>query len=133
MAKKLKALRQYSPRVKQATPVPMSEFVGLIAMRTNLNKGIIKHMLSELHDCLLIYLRIGRPVKLDELGHFSTGMDKDGVLRVNFRPDKELINELNHEGMFDVGILNKNMLGKGLEDYIARWNEEHPDDPIEDE
>lgn len=130
MADVIKAIQAYSPRVKLGMPVEIRELVSYIASRTGLNQGPILNVLMELRDALVFFNKAGRPVKLEGLGTFSPGMDKSGAFRVNHRPDKELINELNTPGDFGGEIKNRDMVGKSASDYIARWNEEHPDDPI---
>jgi len=40
-------------------------------------------------------------------------------------------NRLNAPGDFRGEIGNRDMIGKTADELVARWNEEHPDDPVE--
>jgi hypothetical protein len=84
----------------------------------------------ELHASLRNFIRKGFSVRLAGVGVFSPAVDKDGNFGLNYRADKELIKRLNDSGAFIGRIRNKDMIGKSTDDYIERWNEEHPDDKI---
>jgi hypothetical protein len=132
MANSLNAIQAYSPRILKNKLVELNQLVNYIADRTGLNRGTIRNVLAELHDGISFYSTMGYPVKLEGLGILSPGIDRDGKLRINFRPDKELTTSINNTyDSFHGNIKNKDMIGKTVEDYIRRWNREHPDDPVE--
>jgi hypothetical protein len=110
----------------------MDSVVKYISGRTGFNSGEIHGVLYELHDTLLHYLYAGNSVKLAGLGTFATKIDINGTIKLVHWPDKKLIRRLNKEGEFIGKIVNKDMIGKDSAALIARWNEEHPDDPIEE-
>lgn len=130
MAKIMNAIQAYSPRLIMGKIVSRKELVHYIAGRTGFNKGTIYNLLMEYQEAICFFNKAGRPVKLEGLGIFSPGIDKNGVLRVNHRPDKELAIELNATGAFEGDIKNKDMIGKSSQDFIDRWNQEHPNDKI---
>jgi nucleoid DNA-binding protein len=130
MATIMNAIQAYSPRILLGKIVSRKELVHYIAGRTGFNKGTIFNLLMEYQEAICFFNKAGRPVKLEGLGIFSPGIDKDGILRVNHRPDKELTIELNAKGAFEGDIKNKDMIGKSSDDFIVRWNEEHPNDKI---
>jgi len=131
MANLLKAIQSYTPRIKQGSPIKINDVAQYIAGRTALNEGSILNVLLEFQNSIIHYCSMGRPVKLEGLGIFSSGLNKNGLLRLNYRADKELIRKLSGEG-FIGEMKNKDMIGKSTEEFIARWNREHPDDPIEE-
>jgi len=55
----------------------------------------------------------------------------DGVFNVAHWLDTALKNRLNTPGEFRGEIENRDMIGKTVDDLVVRWNEEHPDDPVE--
>lgn len=132
MAKPIHAVQAYSPRIKKANTVTMDSVVKYISERTGFNRGEIYGVLFELHDTLFHYLYAGNSVKLEGLGTFATKIDITGTIKLVHWPDKKLVRRLNKEGEFIGEIVNKDMIGKKSADLIARWNEEHPDDPIEE-
>jgi hypothetical protein len=130
MAELLNAVQAYSPRIKSGLTVNMTELVRYIAGRTGFNRGTILNVLLELQDAIIFFNKAARPVKMEGLGIFSPGIDKNGSLRLNHRTDKEITAELNAKGEFKGIIKNKDMIGKSIDDFIERWNTEHPQDKI---
>jgi len=74
--------------------------------------------------------RQGFSVRLDGVGLFSPSIDKKGTFSINVRSDKKLLLRFNEKGKFYGKLRNKDMIGKTEDDYIQRWNDEHPDDKI---
>jgi hypothetical protein len=130
MAKRMKAIQVYSPRVKLGKRVELREIVKYIADRTGLNKGEIDYVISELQAAVIHYIRQGRPVKVKGLGTYAPTVKVNGIFDVGFRVDNEIRNELNKPDTFMGEIDNQDMMGKTTEDLVARWNKEHQDDPV---
>lgn len=131
MAKKMNAVQAYSPRLKLLKPVEISEVSEFISGRTGRVKSTIKEILGEIHESLLFFLSMGKPVKLEDVGIFRPVLANDGSLRINFLPDQSLIKKFNNKGI-DSEIKCKDMIGTTREEKITRWNNEHPDDPVGD-
>jgi hypothetical protein len=131
MAHPVKAIQAYSPKVKILRMVEINELVEYISSRTNLNTGAIHQVLYELHDSLLHYMKSGCSVRLPGVGSFAPTINKDGQLNINHRPNKELTDKLNRADQFVGKIRNKDMIGKSMEEFIKRWNDQHPEDKIE--
>jgi hypothetical protein len=130
MAKRVKAIQVYSPRVKLGKRVELGEIVKYIADRTGLNTGEIGYVINELQAAVVHYIRQGRPVKVKGLGTYAPTVKVNGVFDVGFRVDNEIRKELNKPDTFMGEIDNKDMMGKTTEDLVARWNEEHPHNPV---
>jgi hypothetical protein len=71
-----------------------------------LTQGAVRQSVYELRDTLLMALRDGQGVRIEA-------------------------RELNG-GTLHAKILNKGSIGKSADELAARWNAEHPDDPVED-
>jgi hypothetical protein len=54
----------------------------------------------------------------------------DGTFDVSHRTDAALKNRLNTPQAFQGDIVNRDMIGQTAHDLVARWNQEHPDDPV---
>lgn len=130
MAHVMKAIQAYSPRVTIPRMVEINEIVDYIADRTGLNTGTILYVMMELRDALLTYTGMGYSVKLPGLGSYAPTIDKEGTFGINHTPDKQLLQRLNDAGRFTGSIRNKDMIGKSIDDFIERWNEEHPEDKV---
>lgn len=130
MAHVMKAIQAYSPRVTIPRMVEINEIVDYIADRTGLNTGTILYVMMELRDSLLTYTGMGYSVKLPGLGSYAPTIDKEGTFGINHTPDKQLLQRLNDANRFTGSIRNKDMIGKSIDDFIERWNEEHPEDKV---
>ncbi len=130
MSKEVKAIFAYTPRVKMGKVVEIDELVSFIAGRTSFNEGAIVNMLFEFRDALLSFTMTGRPVRLKELGILAPRINKNGEVGLNFKLDSRLKSAINQKGKFKGDVVNRDMLGKSVQDMKDRWNREHPEDPL---
>jgi hypothetical protein len=130
MAQFIHVLRAYSPRLKLGPRVTMNEVVSFISGRTGLNKGIILMVLCEIKDALVFFHLTGRSVKLEGLGCYTPKIDLKGKIDVTNRIPSEFKADLNKPHSFEGEIINSDMIGKTVGELIARWNKEHPDNPV---
>jgi hypothetical protein len=128
MADMIKVFQAYSPKIKTAGLVELRQVIKYIADRTGLNTGTLYQVLYELQDSLVFYTKSGYSVRLEGLGLFSPTVNREGGFGLNYRPDKTLLSKLEQE--FIGEIRNKKMIGKAAAQFIAQWNEEHPDDLV---
>lgn len=131
MADRIKAIKAYTPKLRQMETVQMERLVEYIAARTNFNEGAIINVLTELRDAVSFFGLSAQAVKLKGLGTFTPTIDLDGNIDVSYRADKWLKNKLNRPDALQGKIENLDMIGKTASDLVERWNLEHPDDPIE--
>ena len=96
-----------------------------------MNEGSIRHVVYELRDEILRAHRTGQAVKIEGLGTFTPTIRLDGNLDILFRPDPDMLRQLNDGGQFYAKILNKANIGKSAEELVAQWNTEHPENPVE--
>jgi hypothetical protein len=132
MAKKITAIRRYQPEIERKPTCPMRHIVEDIARSTALSEGQILFVIYELRDAMLDAHRQGQAVKIDGFGTFTPVIRMGGDLDILFRPEPDLLRELNNRTKFHAKILNKANVGKSSADLIEQWNKEHPDDPVEE-
>ena len=132
MVKKITAIRRYRPEIKRERTRQTSQLIEDMARRTSLNEGIIRHVVYDLRDAILQAHRIGQAVKIDGLGTFTPTIRLDGSLDILFRPDPDMLRQLNDRGKFYAKILNKANIGKTADELVAQWNMKHPDDLVEE-
>ena len=132
MVKKITAIRRYRPEIKRERTRQTSQLIEDMARRTSLNEGIIRHVVYDLRDAILQAHRIGQAVKIDGLGTFTPTIRLDGSLDILFRPDPDILRQLNDRGKFYAKILNKANIGKTADELVAQWNMKHPDDLVEE-
>lgn len=130
MPKEVKAIFAYTPRVKMGKVVEIDELVSFIAGRSSLNEGSIVNVLCEFRDALLHFAMTGRPVRLKELGILAPKINKNGELGLNFKIDSYLKSQMNVPRKFKGEVVNRDMLGKSVEEMKDRWNREHLEDPL---
>lgn len=131
MAKKIKVISAYAPRIKLLPTVSLTELIKFLAGRTGLNQGEVNLVMNEFEYAVYFYHRVGRPVKLPGLGTYSPGIKMDGTIRVGHRSDSGLKKRLNDSDGFEGTVLNNEHVGKSLDDLVELWNTEHPDDLVE--
>jgi len=54
----------------------------------------------------------------------------DSSLDILFRPEPDMLRQLNNLTRFHAKILNKSNIRESAQDLIAQWNKEHPDDIV---
>lgn len=131
MADRIKAIKAYTPKLRQKETVQMERLVEYIAARTNFNEGAVVNVLTEFRDAVLFFGLSAQAVKLKGLGTFTPTIDLDGRVDVSYRTDKWLKNRLNAPDALQGKIDNLDMIGKTAAELVERWNAEHPEDPIE--
>ena len=132
MAKKITAIRKYRPELKRERTRQTPQIVEDIARTTGLNEGEIRFVVYELRDAILAAHHHGQAVKIEGLGTFTPTMHVDGDLDILFRPEPDMLRQLNNPTRLYAKILNKKNIGKSADQLIAQWNKEHPDDPVEE-
>ena len=131
MANLITAINAYRPKLVLGQTVKQKELVEYIASRTGMNKGSVQLALAEFSDSIRFFAKTGKGVKLDGLGTYLPSIDTDGIISIAHRTDGEIKNDLNQKGAYIGEISNRENIGKTKEDYIAMWNKDHPDDPIQ--
>ena len=131
MAKKITAIRKYRPELKRERTRQTPQIVEDIARTTGLNEGEIRFVVYELRDAILMAHHHGQAVKIEGLGTFTPTMHVDGDLDILFRPEPDMLRQLNNPTRLYAKILNKKNIGKSADQLIAQWNKEHPDDLVE--
>ncbi len=130
MTSRIKAINEYRPRIVLGRRAEMPDLIVLISSRTGLNEGEVRQVLLELRDAVSFFNLQGQAVKLDGLGTYTPTIDLDGSINVGHRADIELKNRLATPGAFRGTITNRDTIGQSGDDLVARWNQEHPDDPV---
>lgn len=112
------------PRVVPGKTLDKQEMIEHIKERTGFHKSDIVAMLAEIEDTLLHFLKMGRPVRLEGIGLFTTSVRLNGEVKVHFRLETHLKEQLNLSGAYTGQIKNKNHIGKSLADLqqIAQSN-----------
>lgn len=131
MAKLIEAVREYGPRLRLNKTLGLRDLADWIAMRTGLNEHQVLMVLQELKAAILFFNCLGTPVRLPGLGRFAPSISLEGQLRINLSLDSDLRRGINRPHAFSGRIDNKENIGLDHAGLKARWDEEHPDDPLE--
>jgi len=130
MAAKIKAVNAYRPRIEQGNTVQKPEFIRAVSRATSLVEGTVDQSIKETRDQIIEFCRAGRAVKVDGLGIFTPTIDLDGYLAISFRADAAMNYGINVPGTFTGTIVNREFIGKTGDELVAKWNEDHTDDPV---
>ena len=130
MAHRIKAINAYRPRIEQGNTVQKPELIRAVSRATGIVEGSLDQSIKELRDQIIEYCRAGRAVKVEGLGTWTPTIGLDGAFDIQYRPDPAFTYGLNLPGTFSGTVLNRANIGKTSDELIARWNEEHADDPV---
>jgi hypothetical protein len=130
MASRISSLNHYRPQIEYGATADWREVAEHIAGRTGLQPSDVIRVLLELQVTIVYFLRLGRGVKLEGLGTYLPNINYRGVFDVAHRLDRRLKKELNTSKAFRGRIRNKKNIGMTAEEVYARWNREHPEDPV---
>ncbi len=130
MAKRIRAITEYRPRIDQDKAADEERYMELITQRTTLSSGVVKNVQDSEVESLIGLLLDGRPVHTGT-AIYTLSIGLDGKYEVNVKVDKRIAREVNQEGAFRGELINAESIGKTSDDLVVRWDEEHPDDPVE--
>jgi len=133
MATKLGVLSKVGPRIINQGTVDLEEMAGRIAKNTTYNTeeiySILRLCVKEANDAL----KEGETVKMDDLLTIKLSMKVGGKVKMGIRADRGAVANLNNPRLWTAGkVSNHANLTKTTDQLIAAWNEEHPDDLVED-
>lgn len=131
MTSRISALNHYRPQIEYGETADWREVADHIANHTGLSHADVIRVLLELQAAIIYFLLQGRGVKLEGLGTYLPNINYQGVFDVAHRLDRRLKRALNIKGVFSGRIRNKKNIGMTAEEVFARWNEEHPEEPVE--
>ena len=88
-------------------------------------------VLEDLSEEVIIALREGNAVVLPGIGRFGASLSLDGRMKPTFRVNAALRRSMPTITEFPGVVVNRENIGISIEEVIARWDEAHPDDPVE--
>lgn len=132
MARKITAIRRYRPEINRGPTLQTAEAVREMCRATTLSEGAVYNVVYQLQEVILMAHRDGRAVKINGLGTFTPTIRMDGRFDILFRPDPNVLRQLNDQENFHAKILNKANIGKSADELVAKWNAEHPEDPVDE-
>lgn len=130
MAHKMNAINAFRPRLEKGLIVDMEELEARICSRTTFNEGLVHNVLMELKNTVIHSFASGRSVKMLGLGIYTPEVNLEGKFQVSHRMENQLKKTLNDGRMLRCKIKNRDLMGKTVDDLIAKWNEENPGDLV---
>lgn len=132
MAKPIRAISEYRPRIKKRGTARKDDIAGWMAERTLLTEGQARAALSDFAKAAQFYLVNRQDVELEGLGRLILDIDLEGNLTLGLQIEHDFIENL--DAAFDKNaeaIENAENVGKTSSDLYDLWDAEHPDDPVE--
>jgi hypothetical protein len=129
MAQYIQAIATYAPRIDLLEAADSTLFMEKITRRTTLSAGVVRNVQESEVETLIELLTEARPVH-SGVAIFTPSIDVQGCIKVSVRVDKRILSALNSPDAFADRIKNSANIGLTREQYIALWNENHPEDPI---
>lgn len=130
MATLIQAIATYRPRIAHSRTMELDELSEHLAVGTLVTAPLAQMFLQELGRQSLLQGRRGIKVRLPGIGLLSPDLRLDGTAFAQIRIDRVLRAGLADQAAFHADVTNREMIGVGLEAYKARWDAEHPGDPV---
>jgi hypothetical protein len=130
MATLIAALSAYRPRVVAKRTVDLDMLAQRMERGSLASPSIVRMVLTDLCEQIEQSLADGEAVSLPGIGRFSADVKLDGSMRPVLRAAPSLRNVVRHATGYRGTITNRESIGRSVEQLVARWNEEHPDDPV---
>lgn len=134
MAKRIAAINQLRPKIQSQGIVDLETLAARLARQsTTFDEdemfGIFRKLIREATAAL----QNGETVKLDGLVNIQPKMKVGGEVSLGLRANRSAINALNDPALWTADkVTNHANLSKTSEELVALWNEEHPDDLVEE-
>lgn len=130
MATLIQAVSTYGPRAVQPRTVGLDTLASRLVRGSLVTRSIARMVLEDLSDEIVKALAEGDAVALPGLGRFGAAVGLDGALRPTFRIDQGLRRRMPSLPEYGGTILRRENSGLTVTEVVARWDEEHPDDPV---
>lgn len=130
MATLIQAIATYRPRIAHSRTMDLDELSEHLAVGTLVTAPLAQMLLRELGRQCLLQGRDGKKVRLPGVGLLTPDIHLDGTPFTQVRIDKALRAGMANAAAFRGHVTNREMIGVGLEAYKARWDAEHPGDPV---
>jgi hypothetical protein len=133
MSKRLVVVNQTRPRIVSRKVVDEETMSGRVSKNTTYHAEEVYSMLRIFTRECIAALQAGETVKLDGLLTISPNMKVGGEVTLTLRPDRGAMAGLNNPTLWTADkVANHANLAKGVDELVALWNKEHPDDPVTD-
>lgn len=130
MAEKIVAINAYRPKVKLGKRAELKEIVEIIAGRNTLNEGQVYLALKEFRDVVVYLCKVGRSAYIEGLGTYVPKISIDGTYSVSHRLHTDIKDELNKNRAFQGELMNRDNIGKTVDELVTLWNTDNPDDQV---
>ncbi len=131
MASQIAAVASLRPRVLRKSTLNLDIIALRLARGGLASRSIVRMVLDDLVEQIAIALREGDAVHLEGLGRFGLDIRMDGRLRPSMRFDPQLRHAVHSLDVFEGTITNRENLGLSTAEIVEKWNELHPDNPVE--
>lgn len=126
-------INQLRPKIVSQGIADLEEMAQRVAKNTTYNT-------EEIYSILRLYvqetnaaLQAGETVKMDRLLKVSPNMKVGGKVNVSLRGDRGAIAGLNNPLLWTGDkVTNHANMAKTSDELVAQWDEEHPDDLVEE-
>lgn len=132
MATLIAALSAYRPRVVAKETLDLDALARRMDRGSLATPSITRMVLADLCMEIERALAAGEAVALPGIGRFGADVKLDGRMRPVLRVAPSLRNVVRHANGYRGTITNRESIGKSVEELVARWNAEHPEDPVSD-
>lgn len=130
MATLIQAVSAYRPRVNTNRVADLEELASRLARGTLVTPSIAQMVLRDLADELMYLLRTGAAVRIPGIGVFRPEVRLDGEMHTVIRLDPKLRRNLAHVDDYNGEVEGRERIGIDIDAIKARWDDEHPDDPL---
>lgn len=133
MANKLSVLNKLRAKIISQGVSDLETISGRLSKNTTFNDDEIYSMARLLVKEVNAALQAGETVKIDGLVNISPSMKVGGKVGLSLRADRKAQSHLNDPTLWGAGkVSNYANMTKTSAELVEQWNQEHPDDLVEE-
>ena len=130
MARTIQAVTRYRPRLIASRTIGLSELAETLARSSLITADLARLVLADLRRATVLELTFGKAVSLPGIGRISLELRSNGAVRPVMRFDPAFRRAVADLDDYVGTVVNRESIGLSAAEMVARWNEEHPDDPV---
>lgn len=130
MSNLIQAIAAYRPRIARGITVELEQLAEYLSVGTLVTAPLAQMVLHELGRQVKMQLKAGNKVRLPGIGLIGAEMRIDGSVYPTVRIERSLHAALAEADAFRGKVVNGGMIGAELAAFKARWDAEHPEDPV---
>jgi hypothetical protein len=130
MARAIQAVTRYRPRLIASRTIGLDVLAESLSCSSIVSADLARLVLADLRRATVLALQFGQAVMLPGIGRIALELRTNGTIGPIMRFDPAFQRDVANLDEYVGAIVNRESIGLTAAEMVARWNEEHPDDPV---